>query len=69
MVAEEGWWLEAVPAGLEVQGPEEPVSAPSPVAAEEWACSPGNTDPGSDGRYLQHKRGFCWSTGRWSKSL
>lgn len=44
-----------VPVGLEVQGQEEPASSPSPVAAEEWACSPGNTGPGSDGRYLQHK--------------
>lgn len=58
VVVEEGWWLEAVPAGLEVQGPEEPAPAPSPVAAEELACFPGNTDPGSGGRYLQHKRGF-----------
>lgn len=58
MVAEEGWRLEAVPGGLEVRGLEELASAPSPVAAEEWACSPGNTGPGSDGRCLQHKRGL-----------
>lgn len=69
VVAEEGWRLEAVPGGLEVQGLEELASAPSPVAAEEWACSPGNTGPGSDGRCLQHKRGCCWDKDGWSTSL
>lgn len=55
VVGEEGCWLVVVPVGLEVQGQEEPASSPSPVAAEESACSPGNTGPGSDDRYLQHK--------------
>lgn len=49
----------AVPVGLEVQELEEPASALFPAAAAEWVCSPGNTGPGSDGKYLQHKRGFC----------
>lgn len=59
VVGEEGWLLVAVPVGLEVQELEEPASALSPAAAAEWVCSPGNTGPGSDGRYLQHKRGAC----------
>lgn len=51
-VGEEDWWLVVVPVGLEEQGPEEQVHAPSPVSAEGWACFPGSTNPGSGGRCL-----------------
>lgn len=33
----------------------ERVAALSPASAEGWACCPGNTGPGSDGKCLQDK--------------
>ncbi len=56
VAGEEGWWLVVVPVGLEEQGPEEQVGAPSPASAEGWACFPGSTGPGSGGKCLEDKR-------------
>lgn len=56
VVGEEGWRLVVVPVGLEEQGPEEQVAAPSPASAEGWACFPGSTGPGSGGKCLEDER-------------
>lgn len=53
VVGEEGWQPGVAPVELEEQGSVEQMAAPFPAFAEGWACCPGSTSPGSDGKCLQ----------------